>query len=101
MFRWVAVLSMCALVGCATAGAGQARRPATEPDTSLQQTCGPAVAASVCHQLATAMIDPKNPHRSPGGAFGLYEAACRSGFAASCAVLEAHFAAPQVLQPVA
>jgi hypothetical protein len=92
---------MAALVGCATEKSDHAPSAAAEPDASLQDTCHPGVGASVCHQLANAMLDPKNPHRSPSGAFSLYGAACRSGLAASCAILEAHFVAPQVLQPVA
>jgi hypothetical protein len=71
-----------------------------EPEDSVAR-CAPGAQASACHQFATAMIDPTNPHRSPGGAYALFTLACSQGSAASCKVLEARFTSPRPLQPVA
>jgi hypothetical protein len=40
------------------------------------------------------MIDPKNPHRSPGGAYSMLQAACRTGDAVACDYVRANFIAP-------
>jgi hypothetical protein len=87
------------LAACATDRASQAVSSAVEPEDSTLSACKPGVQASVCYQLAFAMVDTKNPNPSPAGAFELFSAACIQGFAPSCKVLEGHFAAPRPLRP--
>jgi hypothetical protein len=99
--RWSILAAVAlTLAACATAPSSQPVASLVEPEDSTASTCKPGTAASVCYQLGLAMVDPKNPHPSPGGAFALFTAACSQGLAPSCKVLEDHFASPRLLRPV-
>jgi hypothetical protein len=88
------------LSACATDKTSHAAPAAGEPEDQLSASIKPGVQANIVGQLGLAMIDPKNPNPSPGGAFGMLTAACTQGDVPSCRFLQAHFTEPTSLRPV-
>ena len=102
-FLALLLLTACASTPPPAPGPDSAHRPDAqpEPDRTADIACSHGAELGVCRQLAAAMLDPKNPKRSPAGALALLQAGCRTGDPVACEVVQAHFDDASALTPVA
>jgi hypothetical protein len=61
----------------------------------------PGAQFGICRQLAAALLDPKNPKRSPDTALALLQSGCRTGDRIACDAVSANFEEASPLTPVA